>query len=491
MNPVEFIKQKNRLMLILMSISVALGVVDNLITQKGLEALLVIGGAGAFFIATLAIRIYTDKNPVITMYVAALSIGFTVFAFITFTPGVFSYFTLYLALFLVSLYQDARPVLMIGVLNIGISTYGLLNFNDKIFPNYTGISSIITFGFLLGLSTLLIVLQCRNSQSLQRSIDVHQKSLEKNARDMRGLMEKVSGYADTLKPLGEVIQQNTNEAKHASDRLNKSLTEVSMVIENTAESAQKINASIKDNGTSLQKVKENSEVMKHLSNEVQLNAKSSQNEMTGLKMSMNDMAADMNQAVMVMKNLEKEIGQIEEILRTVTSIAEQTNLLALNASIESARAGEAGRGFAVVAEEIRKLATESKSSNAHIADILNAIATQALQATRMIDETKAQVEQSLEKSEIAYADISNMTEHLEGIMTQSNEVDRQLTAVASAFGGITYQVENISGLTEENTAAVEEMVQVSGLQSEQVDALGAQQNQLKDVIEGLYEIVKG
>lgn len=491
MNPVEFIKQKNKLMLILMSISVGLGVVDNLLTQKGVEALLVIGGAGILFIVTLAVMVFTDKNPVMTMYVATLSIGFTVFAFVTFIPGVFSYFTLYLALFLVSLYQDSRPVVLMGIITIGISTFGLLNYNDKIFPNYSGAASIATFGFLLGLSTLLIVLQCRNSQAMQRSIAAHQKSIEKNANEMSVMMTKVTGFADTLKPLGAVIQENTTEAKIASDRLNKSLTEVSMAIENTAESAQKINEAIKDNGVSLHKVKDNSEVMKRLSQEVQVNAKSSQNEMSTLNVSMNAMASDMNRAVLVMKNLEKEIGQIEEILRTVTSIAEQTNLLALNASIESARAGEAGRGFAVVAEEIRKLATESKSSNAHIADILNAIASQTLQATSIIDETKGQVEQSLEKSEVAYKDITSMAKHIEGIMAQSDEVDRQLNVVSSAFGGITHQVENISGITEENTAAVEEMVQISGIQSDQVDVLDRQQNQLKEVIEGLYNIVKG
>jgi len=53
------------------------------------------------------------------------------------------------------------------------------------------------------------------------------------------------------------------------------------------------------------------------------------------------------------------IGQIIEL---IGSIAAQTNLLALNATIEAARAGQEGKGFAVVANEVKNLASMTRSS---------------------------------------------------------------------------------------------------------------------------------
>lgn len=71
--------------------------------------------------------------------------------------------------------------------------------------------------------------------------------------------------------------------------------------------------------------------------------------------------------------LDKRTGEIGNMVTTITTIADQTNLLALNAAIEAARAGDSGRGFAVVAQEVRNLATETKTAAEQIVGFVNAI----------------------------------------------------------------------------------------------------------------------
>ncbi len=71
-----------------------------------------------------------------------------------------------------------------------------------------------------------------------------------------------------------------------------------------------------------------------------------------------------------MTEVSKVIAQFANV---ISGIANKTNILSLNASIEAARAGEHGRGFAVVAEEVQKLANQSKSSSAEIADKIKAV----------------------------------------------------------------------------------------------------------------------
>jgi methyl-accepting chemotaxis protein PixJ len=113
------------------------------------------------------------------------------------------------------------------------------------------------------------------------------------------------------------------------------------------------------------------------------------------------------------KRLGDASQQISRVTSLINQIAMQTNLLAINASIEAARAGDAGKGFAVVAEEVGQLATQSTEATKEIENIISTIQKEILQVvdametgseqaeagTRLVEDSKASLEQIVEVSQ--------------------------------------------------------------------------------------------
>ena len=127
-----------------------------------------------------------------------------------------------------------------------------------------------------------------------------------------------------------------------------------------------------------------------------------------------------------MKVLEQHFTAIEGLVKTVNEIADQTHLLSLNATIEAARAGEAGRGFAVVANEVKELATITKTANHEIRETLDSIAV-------AISTLSVSVEQSVEKMQQSVAAVEITRESASTIGTETARFGEQLQQSLTNF----------------------------------------------------------
>jgi len=123
------------------------------------------------------------------------------------------------------------------------------------------------------------------------------------------------------------------------------------------------------------------------------------------------------------KMLAESMSGLRSVLRVIDNIAGQTNLLALNATIEAARAGEAGRGFSVVASEVKKLATDTKSTLAQTQGSIVGMEQSLTQLGGIIDGTR----ERFEAEETRYR---ATIEQVESLFSQSGLIDRTLAGLA-------------------------------------------------------------
>ncbi len=168
-------------------------------------------------------------------------------------------------------------------------------------------------------------------------------------------------------------------------------------------------------------------------------------------------AEAMGETAARIRELERHSDQISAITEVIATIADQTNLLALNAAIEAARAGEHGRGFAVVADEVRKLAEQSGASSREIAELVRQIQISTAEAVRV---TEQGTDRARSGNQLAM-EAGRALEDIMDILHRAAESVSTIADAAERVRGDSAQVlqtfTEVAALTEENTAAAEEM----------------------------------
>jgi methyl-accepting chemotaxis protein len=199
-----------------------------------------------------------------------------------------------------------------------------------------------------------------------------------------------------------------------------------------------------------------------------------------------DASAEASAAIRELGTKSQRIGGIVD---TITAIAEQTNLLALNAAIEAARAGEQGRGFAVVAEEVRKLAEESQTAAASIAELVGEIRAET-------DRTITVVEAGAERGELgatavaeARAAFDRISQSVEIVSQRVGDVSAAVEQIAAGAAQVSGDISEVATVAEESSASAQQVSASAEQTSASTQEIAASAQELSHTARELDELV--
>ncbi len=303
-------------------------------------------------------------------------------------------------------------------------------------------ASVILFSISLILTTKL------SNQFSNAKLESLQK--EQNAQ---------KAVSENLRNVLNVLKNNTNEITTIIANIGDTSKELSEELKEFEELTEETDASIHNQTVMTQNIQEQLEGAQEISNKIEKMAEiTSKDIVTGnsyvdqLKLSSLELNKNSHTVFQNIEQLDKKAEDIYHITEIITNIADKTNLLSLNASIESARAGEAGKGFGVVANEIRKLATESKTSAENIEQIISQLkvsSTNAVNSSEGFRELNQTQNELIHKTNQLFESINSKTQKLVNYITQMHE--------------------NLDSLLDSNSSIIESIQQITKNSEQSVD----------------------
>lgn len=272
------------------------------------------------------------------------------------------------------------------------------------------------------------------------------------AHEMRKMRNDLSASIELVRTTADNLEQHLNAVANSSEAIGTNAKQVENQAITVAAASDEMVSTTQDIAKNCGSAAASSEQSRNITNDGMNVVRSTVDDIRAQSQRTRDDADKI-------QKLAEQTVQIGSIVSTIDDIAAQTNLLALNAAIEAARAGEAGRGFAVVADEVRALASRTSKSTQEISQMVTQIQNDANVATQSMADSVENMNQVAEHAGALEDTLNNVLSHV-------NEVNGQITQIATAAEEQTTATSEISSNMQNISQAAQQVSQ---------DAEGAQQ----------------
>lgn len=309
----------------------------------------------------------------------------------------------------------------------------------------TLISVVVAFFVLQILYRPILALRTTIDGLSQGNGDLTQR-LEVNTKDDLGeIASGVNKFIESLQQMMLEIKGVTGDLNENVDKLKDQSQRNSIILQNHVSETEQVVTAIEEMNATAESMAVDAANTAQLTNKANEAGNSSKQTATQAQSNVSELVSDVEVAAENVQKMSSETDGINTILGVIGAIAEQTNLLALNAAIEAARAGEQGRGFAVVADEVRNLASRTKTSTEEIEGALGSLLKGSQSVVESMDVTKDRCEHTAEGAGEVVESLETMTQ----FVIEINDLSAQIATAAEEQSSVTQELSrNMSAIND-------------------------------------------